>query len=287
MTRRRSYRDAAVLVTGGGSGIGRALGHELAQAGARVILADIDHDAASDAAGRINASGDHPEATGSALDVRDAEAFRAAVDSIIEATGGIDVVINNAGISMGGPTHHLSSAHWDRIIDVNLKGVVNGVLAAYPRMVEQGHGQIVNTASGAGLVAPPYVVAYAATKHAVVGLSMGLRPEAARHGVRVSALCPGSVETPILDRPPDADLPSADTPPVTARDYARVLGFTPMPVELLAHRAVRAMARDRALIVEPHAARMLWRLHRASPRLGQLVLRRVARTIDLELLRGR
>jgi NAD(P)-dependent dehydrogenase (short-subunit alcohol dehydrogenase family) len=286
VTRRRSYRGAAVLVTGGGSGIGLALGQQLATAGAQVTLADIDHDAASAAAERINASGEHPAATGCGLDVRDLEAFRVVVDSIVETAGRIDVLVNNAGISMGGPTHELTSAHWDRIIDVNLKGVVNGVLAAYPRMVEQGDGQIVNTASGAGLVPPPFVVAYATTKHAVAGLSTGLRPEAARHGVSISALCPGAVDTPILDQLPDDDLPTGETPAVTARAYLGVLGFTPMPAERFAERAVRAMARNKALIVEPRETRLLWRLNRASPRLGELVTRRIAGKVDRELLSG-
>lgn len=97
---------------------------------------------------------------------------------------------------MGGQTHGLTRAHWDRVIDVNLNGVVNGLLAVYPGMVERGSGHIAATASGAGLAAPPFVTAYAATKHAVIGLALGIRPEAALHGVRVSALCPGTVENP-------------------------------------------------------------------------------------------
>ena len=109
------------------------------------------------------------------------------------------MLFNNAGVALGGPTHELTAAHCDRVLDVNLRGVINGVLAAYPRMVGQGHGHIVNTASAAGLVAPPFVMAYAAGS-TVVGLSLALRPEAALHGVRVSVLCPGAVDTPILDR---------------------------------------------------------------------------------------
>src|SRR3546814_10128194 len=114
-----------------------------------------------------------------------------------------DVCSFDLGISLGGATHEMSAEHWDRIIDVNIRGVVNGIRAVYPSMIQRESGQIVNVASGAGLVAPPFVAAYAMTKNAVVGLSAALRAEAALHGVRVTVLCPGAVETPVLDRPTD------------------------------------------------------------------------------------
>ncbi len=157
----------------------------------------------------------------------DLDAVRAAV---ADAAGddGLDYLFNNVGIALGGPTHEFTAAHWDRIIDVNLRGVVNGVLAAYPAMVAAGRGHIVNTASAAGLAPPPLVAPYATTKAAVVGLSLALRPEAALHGVRVSVLCPGMVETPILDAGP-ADLPATASAPVTAREYLRRMRQTVIP----------------------------------------------------------
>lgn len=100
-------------------------------------------------------------------------------DDVVAGEGGLDLFFANAGISMGGVTHELTAAHWDRIIDVNLRGAVNAVLAAYPVMRARGSGHLVLTASGAGLAAPPFVVPYATTKHAVVGLGTGLWPEAA------------------------------------------------------------------------------------------------------------
>lgn len=206
-------------------------------------------------------------------DVRDPDALRAVVDETIATHGAIDLLVNNAGISMGGPTHEMSAAHWDRIIDVNLRGVVNGLLAAYPAMVAQGHGHILNTASGAGLVAPPLVVGYAATKHAVVGMTAALRPEAARHGVRVSVLCPGSVETPILDRTPDADLPPTPSAPVTARRYLELLRQRPVPADRVARAAVRGLARNRGIIVVPGSAKVPWYLDRPSPTLTDLAMR--------------
>ena len=268
-----------VLITGGGSGIGRALARELAARGAHVHVADVD-------AGALEASGSGP-LTEHVLDVRDERAFRDLVDEIVSRHGGLDLLVNNAGISLGGPTHELTSAHWDRILDVNVRGVVNGVLAAYPHMIERGRGQIVNTASGAGLVAPPFVTAYATTKHAVVGLSLGLRPEAALHGVKVSALCPGSVDTAILDRPPDPDLPIGASRPVTGREYLAVVGQRPIAPDRFARLALRGIDRDHPIVVVPASARPVWYLHRLSPRLTQRLLRVVAARVDRTLVRSR
>jgi NAD(P)-dependent dehydrogenase (short-subunit alcohol dehydrogenase family) len=270
------------LVTGGGSGIGRALGAELAARGTRVVLADIDADSVATAARQLG-----PAVTGIRLDVRDHAAFRAVVDRIIDEHGGLDLLVNNAGISMGGPTHELTARHWERIVDTNIGGVINGVLAAYPHMIERGRGHIVNTASGAGLVAPPFVTAYATTKHAVVGLSLGLRPEAALHGVNVSVLCPGAVDTAILDRRPDDDLPLGPTAPVTAREYLSVVGQQPIPADRFARLAMRGIDRNRPIILAPPSARPIWYLHRLSPRLTQRVLQLVAERVEHRLLQPR
>ena len=282
MRHRAGWAGQVAVVTGGASGIGLALGRRLHQLGAQVTLADLDGESARRAASAIGDGVD-----GRTVDVTDADAFRALVDDVVAQHGRIDVLVNNAGLSLGGPTHELSAAHWDRLIDVNLRGVVHGVLAAYPRMVAQGHGTLVNTASGAGLVAPPFVAAYAATKHAVVGLSTALRPEAALHGVRVSVLCPGAVETPILDARPHPDLPATVTGPVTAREYLGVVRQRPMAADAFAERALAAVARGRGIVVVPAGARPLWYLHRLSPALALHATRLVARRVDRELVQPR
>jgi NAD(P)-dependent dehydrogenase (short-subunit alcohol dehydrogenase family) len=274
------FAGATALVTGGASGIGRALGEQLVAAGAHVTLADIDGAKAERAASELGGGG---TARGVQLDVRDARAFQ----DVVEEVGDLDLLFNNAGISIGGPTHDLTAAHWDRVIDVNLRGVVHGVLAAYPAMVERGRGHIVNTASAAGLAAPPFVAAYAATKHAVVGLSLSLRAEAALHGVRISVLCPGSVETGILDRLPDPDLPPTASPPVTARAYLAVARQTPVPADRLAQQALRRVARNHGIIVLPASARALWYLQRLSPRLMGVATAVLARRVDRTLVRPR
>ena len=281
-----SFEGRTVLITGGASGIGQALGAQLHRHGARVVLADIDGHAADRAAGAMLQQRAGDAVVGLALDVTEADAFRSAVDGIIQRHGQLDMLFNNAGVAVGGPTHELTAAHWNRVIDVNLLGVVNGVMAAYPAMVAQGHGHIVNTASAAGLVAPPFVTPYATTKHAIVGLSTGLRPEAAIHGVRVSVLCPGSVETPILDARP-LDLPAVQSHWVTPREYLAVAHQKAMPAERFARQALEHVARNRAIIVVPASAKPFWYLHRLSPRAAEQAARVIARRVQRDLIRLR
>ena len=249
------------IVTGGGSGIGAALAAELRRQGATVVTADLQ-------------GGDVE------LDVRD----RVAVTELVEEVGPLDLLFNNAGISVGGETHRMDPSYFDRIIDMNLRGVVNGVMAAYPRMVERGSGQIVNTASVAGLAATPMVAAYSMTKHGVVGLSLSLRAEAARHGVKVNAFCPGSVDTPILDSSPPADLPPEPAGNLTGRQYMAVVRQKPVPPSTIAGPALKGVARNRAVIIAPASAKAAWYLNRFSPRtmdrLGRTMAGQVARRLE-------
>jgi NAD(P)-dependent dehydrogenase (short-subunit alcohol dehydrogenase family) len=215
--------------------------------------------------------------------VRDGSAVQALVDEVAGRHGRLDVMFNNAGIVIGGRTDEMSRDHWDRVIDVNLKGVVNGVVAAYPLMVSQGHGHIVNTASGAGLAPAVLVAAYSASKHAVVGLTGALRAEAAMFGVRVTVLCPGAVDTPILDAPPPPDLPPLATAVMTGREYMAAVGLEPIPTERFVRVALRGIARNRGMIVTPASAKAVWFLQRLSPGLVERVGRRTARRITREL----
>ncbi len=190
------FHDKVAVITGGASGICKAIGTALAHRGADVVLADIDDVAAKAAADDI-AGTPTGRVSGTGLDVRDAGAFAELVERVVAERGRIDLMFNNAGIGMGGEVAELTLEHWDRVIDIDLRGVVHGVAAAYPVMIRQGRGHIVNTASLAGLIPHPMLVPYATAKHAVVGLSLSLRGEATLYGVRVSVLCPGIIDTPI------------------------------------------------------------------------------------------
>lgn len=260
------------FVTGGASGIGAALTTKLVDAGARVWIADRQAAAAERLAEQLHHAGAAAHAV--ELDVRDQSAFQRAVDHTVEVSGRIDYLFNNAGIGIGGEVDSLTVDDWDDIIDVNLRGVIHGVLAAYPAMIKQGSGHIVNTASMAGLVSTSAQAGYAATKHAVVALSKTLRVEAATHGVQVSVLCPGVVRTPILSGGEFGHNRSL------SRENLLRLGesLRPMEPELFAERSLQAILRNRAIIVVPRRWNALWYLERISPalsmRLAGVALRR-------------
>src|SRR6201991_3178680 len=188
-----TFAGRQAIVTGAGSGIGAALCRALASAGVTVVCTDIDGDAAEKTAAAIGARS-------ARLDVTDASAVHAAVDEVVDRAGRLDLMFNNAGICWGGDTELLTLDQWNAIIDINIRGVVHGVAAAYPVMLRQGHGHLVNTASMAGLTAAGRITSYVATKHAVVGMSLALRSEAVPRGVGVLVVCPAAVETPILDK---------------------------------------------------------------------------------------
>ena len=250
------------FVTGGASGIGAALVAPLAAAGTEVWIADRQIGAAEELAAQLRTTGAGAHAV--ELDVRDPAAFSDAVGAAADSSGRIDYLFNNAGIGIGGEVDSLTLDDWNDIIDVNLKGVIHGVHAAYPRMIRQGSGHIINTASMAGLITTSAQGGYSATKHAVVALSKTMRVEAATHGVRVSVLCPGVVRTPILTGGAFGRNKSV------SREDQLKLGeaLRPMDAGVFAQKALRGVLRNEAIIVVPRWWKALWYLERLSPALS-------------------
>lgn len=255
-----SFTGKQAIVTGAGSGIGAALCRALVAAGADVLCTDIDGDAAAKTAAGLAGRGSARAAT---LDVTDAAAVQAAVDDVVARTGRIDLMFNNAGIAWGGDTELLTLDQWNAIIDVNIRGVVHGVAAAYPVMLQQGHGHIVNTASMGGLTAAGQITSYVMTKHAVVGLSLALRSEAVWRGVGVLAVCPAAVETPILDKGAIGGFVGRDY-------YLRGQGMNKAyDPDRLARDTLKAIERNKALLVVPRRAHASWLFARLAPGLLQ------------------
>jgi len=269
---RNSFDPRVSIVTGGASGIGLSVARELLTRGSHVVLADLNIEGAEKAAAELSASRAATSSGGSAsaaaLDVADLEAVKRLVVDVVAEHGRLDVMVNNAGVGVGGLTEEFTDVHWDLALGVNLGGVINGVRAAYPVMREQGFGHILNTASLAGLIPAPSMLPYTTTKHAVVGLSTALRAEAAGVGVNVSVLCPGFVDTPLLD-----NIYSASPAMPSAKMRQIVRGMQPrfLTPEVVGARAVRGLERNTAVITVGVLAHVLSGLNRLAPPLARKV----------------
>jgi NAD(P)-dependent dehydrogenase (short-subunit alcohol dehydrogenase family) len=196
------FLNKIVLVTGAGSGIGRDLCQKLSMAGATVICSDIDMVKASETTALIG----RDCVTGRQLDVTQIHEVESLIQEVVKRYGRIDIVFNNAGIAITGELRDMGMDDWKKIIDVNFYGVLYGSQTAYRFMREQGSGQIVNTASLAGLVDHLAGLApYSVTKHAVVNYTKILRMEANAFGIKANVICPGVVSTPIGKNSPVAN----------------------------------------------------------------------------------
>lgn len=250
------FADKVVVITGGASGIGRGLCEALARRGAIVVVADIHGEQAQEVARGIENVGGRAQAV--SLDVTDSEAVQRLVDSTAEAHLRLDYLFNNAGIVIGSEIQDMDSGDWSRILDVNLLGVIHGVQAAYPLMIKQGFGHIVNTASLAALVPWPGTAAYATTKHGVMGFSTSLRAESADLGVRVSVVCPGFVDTEIYQHTTYINV-----------DREKVLKNLPswarMSLEKCVQKILRGVVRNKAIILVGWDVRFLWDCYRLAP----------------------
>ena len=194
------FDDRVALVTGGSSGIGRATALAFAREGARTVVSDVDIDGGEETVRIIEDSGG--EATFVKADVTSADDVEALVNATVEAYGRLDCAFNNAGLEreMTNPDARHSQATFDTVIDANLKGVWLCMKQEIQQMLEQGSGAIVNTSSVAGLVGIPNQPIYVSSKHAVSGLTKSMAVEYADRGIRINAVCPGLVDTPLMDR---------------------------------------------------------------------------------------
>jgi 2-hydroxycyclohexanecarboxyl-CoA dehydrogenase len=243
---------ARAVVTGAGSGIGAATAARLREAGAHVVCVDID-------AGTAAATAERCGGVSFACNVADSEAVRSLAAAVESEQGAVDVLVNNAGVGVGGPLLESSVEDWDWLRSINLDGVAYGCYAFGPAMVERGHGHVVNVASGAAYIPNRNMAAYCASKAGVFSFSQCLRADWAGRGVGVSVICPGLINTPIASH---------------SRMYGRLAGrqerivrtfrFGHSP-DLVARAIVRAIERNQAVVPVGLESTLAYRLLRFAP----------------------
>jgi NAD(P)-dependent dehydrogenase (short-subunit alcohol dehydrogenase family) len=255
------FAGKIAVVTGAGSGIGRSTAILLGKLGARVYAADLKGAAAIETAGAINDAGG--TASGHTLDVTQPDQVQALADEIFEAEGRVDILHNNAGIGHAGKVKDTPLEDWHAVLNVNLFGVVNGVNAFVPKMIEQpGEAHIVNTASMAGLLASSGMAPYVTSKFGVTGMSLALDAELKPHGIRVTALCPGVIDTAIVK---DSTIRgSIQGKHDTLTNFYKTRGASP---DVVARDAVTAILRKQVIKPSPWwQVSPGWWLMRISPR---------------------
>ncbi len=194
-------KNKVTIITGAGSGIGRESAIMFAKEGASVVVADIDEKGGKETVEEIKASGF--EAVYAKLDVTSRDESRQVVKDTMDKYGRIDVLVNNAGITQDALVAKMTEEQWDKVIDVNLKGVFNCTQAVADIMLNQGNGSIINTSSVVGLFGNIGQTNYAVTKSGIIGMTKSLAKELGKKGIRVNAVAPGFVKTPMTENVPE------------------------------------------------------------------------------------
>jgi NAD(P)-dependent dehydrogenase (short-subunit alcohol dehydrogenase family) len=268
------------LVTGAASGIGRATALALADAGAHLVISDINEPALAEVARTLEQRG--RLVLSRRVDVADREAMRAFADEVHGRIEAVDVLVNNAGVGLTGGILSTSLENWDWVLSINLGGVVHGCHFFVPKMVARGRGgHVVNVSSILGCVSDGDMIGYSTAKFGVVGLSESLRIELLPSGIGVSAICPGIINTPIVANTRFAKAPDRDPEKSRAR-AVKIYNRRNYPPEKVARAILSAIRADRALVPVTPEAWIAYFLKRASPSLtwalGRVIRRR---TFDL------
>ncbi|WP_026909609.1 SDR family oxidoreductase [Patulibacter minatonensis] len=266
--------EQRILITGAASGLGLALATRYARDGWRVLLTDLDQDALDRAVAGITAAGGAADRLSTlVLDVRSDDDWGAAEAWVRRTWGGLDVLVNNAGVATGGRFEHLPVEDWDWILQINLMGVVRGCRTFVPLFREQGSGHLVNIASAAGLLNPPVMASYNVVKAGVVSLSETLRSELEPAGITTSVVCPTFFRTGLAGsfRTPDE---------AVRRTMEKLVTQSSVPADVIAGRIQDAVAKGRFLILTDREGVVAYAVKRFVPPL----FRREARKGAIRLL---
>ncbi len=272
-----------VLVTGAASGIGRETALAFARLGADLVVCDVNAAGAARTADDIRALG--RKATPHTVDVADAEQMRRFADAVHAEVEAVDILVNNAGVGLGAGLLDTTLEDWEWILGINLRGVVHGCHFFVPKMVARGRGgHVVNTASAAAFVATEALAAYSTTKFAVLGLSEALRDELKPHGIGVTAICPGIINTPITASSRLRGKAAAPGAREMMVSFYQRRNYGP---ERVAEKIVKAVARNAAVAPVSPEAWAMYLLKRLSPGLTAWLNRTMADRFQRRLEAGK
>jgi NAD(P)-dependent dehydrogenase (short-subunit alcohol dehydrogenase family) len=259
-----------VLVTGAGSGIGRSTALLAARRGADLVICDLNEAGLAETEAEARALG--REVLARRVDVADRDQMTEFSAAVGESVGAVDLLVNNAGVGLGAKFLDTELEDWDWIVSINLMGVVHGCNLLVPPMVERGSGgHVVNVSSVAGYLASPPLAAYSATKFAVLGLSEALREELHPHGIGVTAICPGLINTPITT---SSRTRGASADPARMERMRALYERRNYGPDRVARNILKAVDRGRTVAPVSPEAWFSYGLKRISPRLAGWVVRK-------------
>ena len=263
----KDFRNKVVVITGAGSGIGRATALAFAKEGAVLVIADKDEQRLETVQGEVRALGS--KALIQRTDVSDKSQVRRLSEFVIRELGRVDILHNNAGVSVGGRIEDTPLDDWEWLLGINLWGVIYGVHYFLPAMIKQRSGHIVNTSSVLGLAATPATGTYSTAKFAVTGLGEALRPEVRKYGIGVTTVCPGLINTRIVA---DGRMKTKEGSRSRRENVVAYFKKHGKPPELVAKAILNAVRRDRAVVPVGGDAWTYWIVKRLSQRLFNRIM---------------